>query len=557
MLGQGSFGEVWKAWDENLHAHVVIKIMKEDLAENESLRLRFFEEARTMFSLTKRGGKWCHRITEVLDVSNQEAKIPYMVLEFVPKGNLKERLQREKPSINAALQMFLMILQGIHVAHHRILDEKPAGVIHRDIKPENILLTHSGEPKITDFGVAKAGQVMTETGVQDVESGTIVGLPTGTMGYASLEQLADSSSIGVTSDIYSLGVVLAELVAGFDPRNSCLFLEETQRTSLREVPDDIKTVIVRACNAQPEKRFQTIDELMTATEALIAAHPKKDGESAWTAREKKAEPKKETQREIYPTIAPEKESVAPVEIETKKEPTVEIMKDDRKRSGLRIWIMSGIDTRLLAPILVVAILVIVFGVLAFGPKESVIETVSAPTEVAASTEQAPIAAIEPTSNEPEIAPGPTAVPIETEEPAIARTEAESISAPIVTTAPKSEPTKAKTEAPKVEAPKVEAVAVTKVTIRNPVSSIGAEGTIKVEASIVLPEGKEIGSVTLRWKGSVDGSWKSTPFDKGKASASFKATAAMGTSVQYFVDVRLADKPGEPNRSATVIASITQ
>lgn len=566
MLGQGSFAEVWRAYDTRLQQRVVLKIMKTELAKKDELRRRFIEEARIMASLARSDHIWRRRITEVSDVSGPEDEVLYMALEFVPGGDLKKKLLIEKPSINAALRMFLMILHGVHVAHYRVLDGQPAEVLHRDIKPENILLTDAGEPKITDFGVAKSRHSMTETGAQAAEFGTRIGLRTGTIGYASPEQLSDSSSIKATSDIYSLGVLLAELVADFDPCTADLYLERTQKTLLTNVPDDIRGVIVRACDAQPDKRFQTIDELIAATEALLDAHPE-TGEPTWTAREKKAERKPEVLQAASPTVAPEEgenRGILYTEIGNEDAPH-EAPVDDRKKSGLWSWVAAGLFTRLFAPILI-PVFFIVLGIIVFPLKESEVEVpVDAPTEVAAFTEPAPITVPEPASDEPEVAPDPVAALIEAEEPAIATTEAESVSVPIepetkvmpIVTAQKSEPEKVKAKAPKVEVPKVEAVTVTKVTILNPVSTIGAEGTIKVEASIVLPEGKKIGNVTLRWKGSASRAWESTAFEKGKASASFRATAAMGTSVQYYVDVRLADKPGEPNKSTTVTASITR
>jgi serine/threonine-protein kinase len=193
-LASGGMGEVWKATDELLGRPVAVKLLKEQYVSDESFRTRFRAEARFAASLQHSG------IAQVYDYGEQD-DLAYLVMELVLGETLSRILSVEgRLSPNTTLDIIGQAARALHVAHS-------AGIIHRDIKPANLMVTADGVVKITDFGIARAGGSSTMT-----QTGQVMG----TAQYVSPEQ-ATGRSITPSSDLYSLGVVAYECLAGMPP----------------------------------------------------------------------------------------------------------------------------------------------------------------------------------------------------------------------------------------------------------------------------------------------------------------------------------------------------
>lgn len=193
-LASGGMGEVWKATDELLGRPVAVKVLKEQYSSDESFRERFRAEARFAASLQHSG------IAQVYDYGEQD-DLAYLVMELVPGETLSRILSREgRLSADTTLDIMSQAARALHVAHS-------TGIIHRDIKPANLMVTAEGVVKITDFGIARAGGSSTMT-----QTGQVMG----TAQYVSPEQ-ATGRRITPSSDLYSLGVVAYECLAGGPP----------------------------------------------------------------------------------------------------------------------------------------------------------------------------------------------------------------------------------------------------------------------------------------------------------------------------------------------------
>jgi len=195
-LGQGGMASVYKAYDTSLERNVAIKIIRADMEEgNEGEFLkRFQREARALAQLDH------PYILKVLDYGEQDG-VPYLVMPFVPSGTLKQKMGAAMPYQQAAA-LLAPIARALEYAHEQ-------KIIHRDVKPANILMSQSGAPLLSDFGIAKiiAGSGSTQL--------TVAGVGIGTPDYMAPEQWMGVADPG--TDIYSLGVVFYEMVTGHRP----------------------------------------------------------------------------------------------------------------------------------------------------------------------------------------------------------------------------------------------------------------------------------------------------------------------------------------------------
>ena len=200
LLGSGGMARVFLAHDEALGRDVALKILWEQYADNEEFVERFKREARS--------AALSHpNVVSVYDWGCSEDEMYYIAMEYVPGGTLKDRIIDEgalDPCTTAELGC--QVAEALRFAHKR-------GVIHRDVKPQNILLTASGEAKVADFGIARA------VGAMDATSVSKTGMVLGTVGYMSPEQ-ALGELVRPQSDLYSLGVVLYEMLTGNLPHEA-------------------------------------------------------------------------------------------------------------------------------------------------------------------------------------------------------------------------------------------------------------------------------------------------------------------------------------------------
>ena len=191
-LGSGGMADVFLAHDSILDRDVALKVMSTRYASDDEFVERFKREAQSAAALTH------PNIVSIFDRGASEDGTYYIAMEYLSGGTLKDRIMRKGalPARTAAA-VALQIAEALQAAHER-------GVIHRDIKPHNILITESGDVKVTDFGIARAASSSTMT-----RTGSILG----TAHYISPEQ-AMGEHVGPSSDLYSLGVVLYEMLTG-------------------------------------------------------------------------------------------------------------------------------------------------------------------------------------------------------------------------------------------------------------------------------------------------------------------------------------------------------
>jgi eukaryotic-like serine/threonine-protein kinase len=194
VIGGGGMATVYRAWDRAQRRPCAVKVLAEGLSRDEQFRLRFRQEAQAARGLAH------PHIVAVYDYGESDPH-HYIVMEYVARGTLRELLKREGALQEAtAARLAAEVADALAYAHER-------GVIHRDIKPQNILLTEDGAAKVADFGIARS---------VDTTSLTRTGFVMGTVQYLSPEQ-ARGEAAGPASDLYALGVVLFEMLAGRVP----------------------------------------------------------------------------------------------------------------------------------------------------------------------------------------------------------------------------------------------------------------------------------------------------------------------------------------------------
>jgi tRNA A-37 threonylcarbamoyl transferase component Bud32 len=258
QLGEGGMATVYKAYDTRLERFVAIKVIRIDQFApstlNEMMR-RFEREAKALAQLSH------PNIVHVHDYGEYEGA-PYLVMEYLPCGTLAQRPSAPMPW-QQAVHVLLPIAQALTYAHQH-------NIIHRDIKPGNILLTENGLPMLSDFGIAKI--------LGNNAPGTITsaGAGIGTPEYMAPEQWTGQA--GPQADIYSLGVVLYELVTGHKPYTADtpagIMIKQVKdplpppRQFVPDLPEDLESVLIKALDRQPENRYQSMGELAQALENL-------------------------------------------------------------------------------------------------------------------------------------------------------------------------------------------------------------------------------------------------------------------------------------------------
>jgi eukaryotic-like serine/threonine-protein kinase len=246
-LGAGGMADVYLAEDEELGRRVAIKILNDRHANDEQFVERFRREAKNAAGLSH------PNIVSIYDRGEAEGTY-YIAMEYLDGRSLKEQLVARGPMpIADAIHFARQILNALRFAHRK-------GVVHRDIKPHNVMVDGDQRLKVTDFGIARAGAS------QMTEAGAIVG----TAQYLSPEQ-ARGAAVDQRSDLYSIGVVLYEMLTGEVPFTgdtpveiAMKHLSDTPRppSTLRpEIPPDLDMIVLRALAKNPDDRFQTADEM--------------------------------------------------------------------------------------------------------------------------------------------------------------------------------------------------------------------------------------------------------------------------------------------------------
>jgi predicted Ser/Thr protein kinase len=257
LVGSGGMSSVYRAHDRLLERRVALKILHEQFTRDDDYVERFRREARAVAQLTH------PNIVTVIDRGEQDGR-QFIVFEYVDGMNLKELVAQEgRLSPHEAIELGLQVARGLAFAHEQ-------GLVHRDVKPQNVLLDSDGRAKVTDFGIAHA---------VDVDGMTITGTIMGTSNYIAPEQ-ARGQPVDEQTDIYSLGCVLYELLAGEVPFDGDSFVAIAMRhvndpvPSVREVRPDVPArldwAIQRAMAKDHDDRFDSMTDFAAELEASYA-----------------------------------------------------------------------------------------------------------------------------------------------------------------------------------------------------------------------------------------------------------------------------------------------
>ncbi len=242
-IGEGGMAVVYKGYQESLNRYVAIKVLRGDLARNQQFVTRFRREALAVAKLSH------PNILHVYDAGVAYG-VYYIVMDYAPGGSLKDLMRRRPLDMGRAISIVAQVAEALDYAHQR-------GLIHRDVKPSNILLSADGRPLLTDFGIAKA--------LYEQEQLTRTGTAIGTPEYMAPEQVEGHAVDGRT-DIYSLGVVLYEMVGGRPPFRAdtpmAVVYQHLNETPppLRRVnpsaPGWLEAILDQALAKNPAARFQ-------------------------------------------------------------------------------------------------------------------------------------------------------------------------------------------------------------------------------------------------------------------------------------------------------------
>jgi len=226
IIGEGGMSTVYKARDRILDRIVAVKVLKDEFSKDKGFVEKFKTEALSAASISH------PNIVNIYDVG-QENDVHYIVMEYVDGKTLKDIIRNQAPlKIDQAVDIAVMVCDGVHHAHEK-------GIIHRDIKPHNILITEQGMVKVADFGIARAVSTGTITYGNNI---------VGSVHYFSPEQ-ARGEAINRTTDIYSIGCILYEMLTGKVPFDA----ESPITVALRHIHDDPPS----ARSINPEIPFST------------------------------------------------------------------------------------------------------------------------------------------------------------------------------------------------------------------------------------------------------------------------------------------------------------
>ncbi len=295
LVGAGGMSNVYKAKDRLLERNVALKVLHPHYSDDEEYVERFRREARAVAQLSH------PHIVTVID-RGEDSGQQFIVFEYVDGENLKQLVERTGPlPARRAVELALEIAEGLAFAHEN-------GLVHRDVKPQNVLLTPDGNAKVTDFGIARS---------LDVEHGmTQTGTVLGTSNYIAPEQ-ASGRPVEPRTDVYSLGVVLYELLTGEVPFPGENFVAVAMKHINEPAPDVLErrpdapirlaAAIDRALAKDPADRFPTMDDFAAELEACLDELDEPDGDRtlivpAGVVRESRPRPARAGRRSRWPLV---------------------------------------------------------------------------------------------------------------------------------------------------------------------------------------------------------------------------------------------------------------
>jgi eukaryotic-like serine/threonine-protein kinase len=264
-VGSGGMSTVYRAFDETLERWVAIKLLQADIRGDDDQIERFRREARAVARLNH------PHVVTVIDAGEDDGA-PYIVFEYVAGETLKDRIRRmgQRLPITDALAYAIEIARALEAAHAELL-------VHRDVKPQNVLLDHEGRAKVTDFGIARS---------LEVEGLTLAGRVLGTTDYVSPEQ-ALGQEVTQQSDIYSLGIVLYEMLTGEVPYKAdapvAVAMKHVRepmpdvRRARREVSAVTASIVERATAKETKNRYRTVAEMREDLEQALGVEAARAG----------------------------------------------------------------------------------------------------------------------------------------------------------------------------------------------------------------------------------------------------------------------------------------
>ncbi len=224
-IGIGGMGRVFKVLDKRINEKIALKLIKPEIASSQKTIERFRNELKTARKISHKN------VCRMFDL-NRDKDNYYITMEFVPGGDLKRFIRRSKHlSLDTSIDIAKQICEGLDEAHRH-------GIVHRDLKPQNIMIDENGNVRIMDFGIAQTGK-----GKGITETGMTIGSPE----YMSPEQL-DGIEVDLRSDLYSLGVILFEMVVGVVPSDS--------KELNVQIPEVFSRIIMKCMKKDKDKRYQ-------------------------------------------------------------------------------------------------------------------------------------------------------------------------------------------------------------------------------------------------------------------------------------------------------------
>ena len=269
-LGSGGMSTVYLAKDETLDRPVAVKVMHREMSEQEDQLERFRQEARAVAKISH------PNVVSVID-AGEDGGYPYIVFEYVEGETLKQRISRVGAlDVQEAIAYAIEIARGLGIAHGRNL-------VHRDIKPQNVLIDDEGRAKLTDFGISRQ---LEQDGM------TATGRVLGTTDYVAPEQ-AMGQGVDPRSDVYSLGVVLYEMLVGQVPFHADSQVGVAMKHVNEELPDvqrrrpevsaAVALVVERATAKRPEERYQSVGEMIDDLETALEVEAARAGSTTGEA----------------------------------------------------------------------------------------------------------------------------------------------------------------------------------------------------------------------------------------------------------------------------------
>ena len=254
-LGEGGMAIVYKGFDTRLERDVAVKVIRPEFVQFEDFLARFEREAKALAQLTH------PNIVHINDFGEHKG-LPYLVMDYLPGGTLKERLDGPIP-FQKAIRILLPVARALEYAHEM-------KIVHRDVKPGNILLTKNGQPMLTDFGLAKILETNNSTNL------TSTGVGIGTPDYMAPEQWLGKTC--PQTDMYALGVVFYEMITGQRPYTAdtpaAVLLKQANEplpepaAFVKDIPESVEHFVYKVLAKEPENRFADMTDFIKAMEKL-------------------------------------------------------------------------------------------------------------------------------------------------------------------------------------------------------------------------------------------------------------------------------------------------